>query len=97
MNLWFPNDSYLYKSYEYMLSNYDDNANYISIIVWNKNNSNILTPHSLSSIYKLEQLFYEFTIDLDDKEYKYTSFCARDYIESPVILYLFLINLMTDL
>ncbi len=68
-----------------MINNYDNNANYISIIVWNKNNSNILEPTSLTSVYKLEQLFHEFTIDHHQKKYKYTDFCARDYIDSPVI------------
>ena len=82
-----------------MIDNYDNNANYISIIVWNKNDSNILTPNSLASVYALEQIFNQYSITVDNKQYKYTDFCARDYIDSPVIclflssfVYIFVFN-----
>ncbi len=85
-----------------MINNYDNDANYISIIVWNKNNTNMLTPESLSSAYKLEQLFHEYILtDDNNHQYQYENFCSTNYISSPVMysnilhFILFLIDLYT--
>ena len=72
-----------------MIANYDNNANYISLVIWNKNGSNVLTSNSLSSAYKLETLLHEFVAtDQNNNKYQYTDFCARDFEKSPVRLHI---------